>query len=75
MDLDEDLLDAMVDFLESRSGDSTLSNLMNADPNELQAALQHFGKRYKPTDHSKRHRLPDDQPKTEEVKTYRRRKA
>lgn len=31
-------------------------------------------KMYRPNDHAKRHRLPDRQPKTEEVVSYRRRK-
>ncbi len=32
-------------------------------------------KRYRPNDHAKRHRLEDDQPKEEQVVSYRRRKA
>lgn len=45
-----------------------------AQENQTPTHTGNLGNTYNPTDHCKRHRKPDDQPYTENVDSYRRRK-
>lgn len=53
---------------------SSFDFLENLPPAQRERIRQWI-KRYRPRDVNKRHRLPDEQPKTERVVTYKRRRA
>ena len=62
--------DSQEDF--NRMMDRRVGNIGD-DPLPDLGDLLPWRKRYRPTDHAKRHRLRDDQPKTQRVRAYTRR--